>query len=137
MAHPAEGSTAWILAGVAVLAGLIGIYLAYRIYAGPEDRRERIHARFARPLFASENAYWVDKFYYKTIVSPGRTAANWAAFKFDAGFVDGIVNGVAGAVKRLGAAIRPLQTGFVRNYGAMLAAGSVGLLIWFLSRGGL
>jgi hypothetical protein len=37
----------------------------------------------------------------------------------------------------MGTLIRPLQTGFVRNYGVMLAAGSVGLLIWFLSRGGL
>ncbi|NNC40693.1 MAG: NADH-quinone oxidoreductase subunit L [Acidimicrobiia bacterium] len=137
MAHPAEGSTAWTLAGAAVLAGLLGIYLAYRLYAGPEDRRERVLGRFARPIFAWENAYWVDRFYGKTIVLPGKTAADWAAFKFDLGFIDGIVNGVAGAVKRMGTVIRPLQTGFVRNYGVMLAAGSVGLLIWFLSRGGL
>ena len=68
---------------------------------------------------------------------PGKTAANWAAFKFDLGFIDGIVNGVAGAVKRLGETIRPIQTGFVRNYGVLLAAGAVGLLVWFLSRGGL
>ncbi|MDH5372691.1 MAG: NADH-quinone oxidoreductase subunit L, partial [Acidimicrobiia bacterium] len=137
MAHPADGSVAWILAGVAVLAGLLGIFLAYRLFAGSEERREKVLGRFARPISVWENAYWVDKFYGKTIVSPGKTAANWAAFKFDLGLIDRIVNGVAGAVRRLGATVRPLQTGFVRNYGALLAAGSVGLLIWFLSRGGL
>ncbi len=34
-------------------------------------------------------------------------------------------------------ALRPLQTGLVRNYALILAAGAVGLVIWFLSSGGL
>ncbi len=84
-----------------------------------------------------ENAYYVDDLYGRTLVLPGKRLASWSAFGFDLGVVDGAVNGVGVAVQRIGAALRPLQTGFVRNYGLALAAGTVGLIIWFLSRGGL
>jgi NADH-quinone oxidoreductase subunit L len=84
-----------------------------------------------------ENAYWVDQMYGRTIVLPGKKASNWAAFSFDAKLVDGIVNGVGVLVKRVSAGLRPLQTGLVRNYALVLAAGVVGLVIWFLSSGGL
>ena len=62
---------------------------------------------------------------------------DWAAFSFDARLVDGIVNGVGVLVKRISAGLRPLQTGLVRNYALVLAAGVVGLVIWFVSSGGL
>ncbi len=137
LAHAPEGALLWILAGVSVLAGVVGISIAAALYLGPEDRRERLLGRIRRPWFAMENAYWVDQMYGRTIVLPGKKASNWAAFSFDAKLVDGIVNGVGVLVKQISAGLRPLQTGLVRNYALVLAAGVVGLVIWFLSSGGL
>ncbi len=85
---------------------------------------------------ASENAFWVDRFYGKTIVLPGKKLAQGMA-SFDSFFVDGAVNGVAGVVKRIGVSLKPLQSGYVRSYGATFVAGVIGLVIFFLTRGSL
>ncbi|MFQ5557310.1 MAG: hypothetical protein ACE5GB_07375, partial [Acidimicrobiales bacterium] len=53
---------------------------------------------------------------------------------FDATVVDGAVNGVGRLVRDSGAGLRRLQSGLVRTYAAGVAAGAVGLLVWFLSR---
>ncbi|NND84902.1 MAG: hypothetical protein HKN46_07110, partial [Acidimicrobiia bacterium] len=45
------------------------------------------------------------------------------------------VNGVAWLVRRGGDVLRPVQSGYVRNYSATLIAGAIGLVIWFVSRG--
>ncbi|MDH3398826.1 MAG: NADH-quinone oxidoreductase subunit L [Acidimicrobiia bacterium] len=137
LAHAPEGALLWILAGVSVLAGAIGILIAAALYLGPEERRERLLARIRRPWFAMENGYWVDQMYGRLIVSPGKKASNWAAFSFDNRLIDGIANGVGVVVQRVSTTLRPLQTGLVRNYALVLAAGVVGLVIWFLSSGGL
>ena len=44
-------------------------------------------------------------------------------------------DGPLSGVRRVGGWLRPLQTGFVRNYAAVTFAGVVGLLVWFVSRG--
>ena len=137
LAHAPAGALLWILAAVSVLAGVVGILIAAALYLGPEERRERLLGRIRRPWFAMENAYWVDRMYGRMIVLPGKKVSNWAAFSFDAKLIDGIVNGVGVLVQRVSAALRPLQTGLVRNYALVLAAGVVGLVIWFLSSGGL
>jgi len=137
LAHAPAGALLWILAAVSVLAGVVGILIAAALYLGPEERRERLLGRIRRPWFAMENAYWVDRIYGRMIVLPGKKVSNWAAFSFDAKLIDGIVNGVGVLVQRVSAALRPLQTGLVRNYALVLAAGVVGLVIWFLSSGGL
>ncbi|MGZ5383209.1 MAG: NADH-quinone oxidoreductase subunit L [Acidimicrobiia bacterium] len=137
LAHAPEGALLWILAGVSVLAGVIGILMAAALYLGPGERRERLLASIRRPWFAMENAYWVDQMYRRVIVLPGMKLSNWAAFSFDNRLVDGIANGVGVLVQRVSAALRPLQTGLVRNYALVLAAGAVGLVVWFLSSGGL
>ncbi len=137
LAHAPEGALLWILAGVSVLAGVIGILMAAALYLGPEERREGLLARIRRPWFAMENAYWVDQMYGRMIVLPGKKLSNWAAFSFDNRLVDGIANGLGVLVQRVSTALRPLQTGLVRNYALVLAAGAVGLVVWFLSSGGL
>jgi len=49
--------------------------------------------------------------------------------------IDGLVNGVGIAVRRLGARLRPLQSGFVRAYGSLLAAGALLVVGWIVARG--
>ena len=131
LAHPPEGGTAWILAAVSVAVGLAGIFLAYRVYlAGPRPDESGTLWRWSR------NGYYVDDLYGNTIVLPGKLSAAWMAFFVDAKIVDGAVNGTGIVVRWIGDRMRPLQTGLVRNYGVWVLLGTVGLLIYFLSRGG-
>ena len=46
--------------------------------------------------------------------------------------IDGAVNGVGRLARSVGEWVRPLQTGFVRNYGALLLAGTVIVIIWMV-----
>ena len=55
-----------------------------------------------------------------------------AVARFDAGVVDGAVTGTATGVRSVAERLRRGQTGFVRNYSAIVVAGVLGVLIWFV-----
>jgi NADH-quinone oxidoreductase subunit L len=61
--------------------------------------------------------------------------AEVGAFDFDAGIVDGAVNGVGRLVREVGEWARPLQTGFVRNYGVLFLAGALVVITWLVAGG--
>ena len=132
-----EADTFIPLAIVSLLAALAGIAVALVLYLGPLGARARLVRRLGSAWETVRNGYYVDEMYGAAIVSPGKSAANWTAFVVDSQIVDGAVNGVGQAVRGLGRALRPLQTGFVRSYGVGIAAGAIALLIWLLARGGL
>ena len=115
-------------------AAVAGMAVAWSIYSKSAKIRTVFDRSTRRPFLVWENAYWVDDIYGNLIVLPGKALA-MAAAKFDGAFVDGIVNGVGAVTSRLSTALRPLQTGFVRNYAAGLAAGAVAVAIWLLTSG--
>lgn len=113
------------LAAVAVLAALLGIGLAARIY---------LQGRM-RPV---EPAILAEGWRYDSTISafmggPGR-AGFQATADFDATVIDGAVNGVAHAVSGSGRGLRVLQSGYVRSYALGVAVGVVALLGYFLTR---
>ncbi|HEU4321360.1 MAG TPA: NADH-quinone oxidoreductase subunit L [Acidimicrobiia bacterium] len=132
--HPPEGWGMFILlAGLSVLAGAAGVAAAFLTYRQPADDWEGFEGAF-EPLWGTwEEAYHIDDIYGRVIVAPGRKAAEVAAFSIDLPIIDGAVNGVARLVRGVGVWARPLQTGFVRNYGALLLAGTVTIVIWLVA----
>ena len=137
IAHPPDAvATQLALAAVSVVAALVGIGMAAFLYLRATDEaRDRFLGLFRRPWFAWENAYWVDQVYGTLIVAPGKRISEWLATAFDQSVVDGLVNGVGGVTKRVGGLLRPLQSGFVRAYGALFAIGAAALIAWAVSRG--
>ena len=137
LAHaPEDGFLVAALALVSAAAGAVGIAIAYLVYSRASDEaRERMLGWVRRPFMAWEHGYWVDGAYGRLIVKPGLALAEWCAGFVDQRMIDGLVNGVGGAVRRAGLRLRPLQSGFVRSYGALLAAGAVGLAAWIVTRG--
>ena len=131
--HPPEGIGMFLLlAGLSVLAGLAGAGAAFITYRQPKENWEGFERGF-EPLWGTwEEAYRVDEVYGRVIVAPGRKTAEVAAFGIDLPVIDGAVNGVGRLVRGLGEWVRPLQTGFVRSYGALLLAGTVTVLIWLV-----
>jgi len=138
--HVAEapaGGMAWLLSGISVLVALGGIFVAWRLYNRADATEERWTTTIPSLWRRMGHAYYIDDVYGTLVVAPGKLLAAFSAFVFDKRIVDGAVNGVGAVVRRVAASLRPLQTGYVRTYALTIAAGAIGLIIWFLSTGGL
>jgi len=124
------GPTPWVLAGLALLVALLGIGLAWALYASPagERRRQAVYARAHLLVDAARNKFYVDEIYGRTVVLPGKALCNLAAYTIDARVVDGVVNGTGRLVAGSAEGLRRLQTGYVRNYGATFLLGVVVIL---------
>jgi NADH-quinone oxidoreductase subunit L len=132
LAHAPAAGTQWALAIVSVLAAVAGLaYATRRYFFRPPPPEESDTWRWVR------NGYYLDNIYGDTLVLPGKLGAAWTAFVADQQGVDGAVNGVGWLVRRLGSALRPVQTGFVRSYGAVMMAGTVALVAFLVFRVGL
>ena len=133
MQHAPEGWGMFaVLAALSVLAGLAGIASAWLAYNRPPAAWQRFEAGFGKVWEAWASAYRVDDLYGAAIVAPGKSIAEAAAFQADARGIDGAVNGIGWVFRRLGDALRGLQTGYVRNYGAGFGIGILAVVIWLV-----
>ena len=123
-----------VLAGLSVAAGLAGAAAGYLAYHRPAELWRRFETGFGRLWQAWAGGYRVDDLYGATLVKPGRRLAETAAFSFDLGVVDGIVNGAGAVARGVGTFGRRLQTGLVRSYALVFGAGFLALVIWMLVR---
>ena len=69
--------------------------------------------------------YYIDELYNYTIVKP----TLWIADKVlvgitDAKIIEGLVNGVPGAIGKFSQKLRKVQTGLAQHYGIFMAAGA-------------
>jgi NADH-quinone oxidoreductase subunit L len=153
------------LLGIAIVVAFLGIGVGFVLYGGlrglaTEEAWERRFPALHRVL---SNKYYVDELYDKTVIG-GTWALARLLFRFDAGFidgllvngarnvtvtaamisgffdkyvVDGLVNLVAIILDAFSKLFRRLQTGYVSNYALVLAAGMFALVIVyvFLHRG--
>ncbi len=129
-----EGLSTLGLSVIATAIALGALAVAWWVYAsGRVDRlglRERL-----QPLPRAAAAGWyVDRAYSTLFVNLGIAAARFSANVLDAKVVDGFVNGLGGGVRRLAAAGRRIQTGFVRSYALGFFLGAVGVLLWVGTR---
>jgi NADH-quinone oxidoreductase subunit L len=113
----------YLLVAIATAAALIGVMLAWLVY-----ERKRIKP-WEPVLFA--NGWYYDWAITWFMGNPGRDAFQ-AVADFDAKVVDGAVVGSGVAVKAVATEVRKGQTGFVRQYAAVIGIGVVLLLAWFV-----
>lgn len=132
-AHLPEGAVPWVLAVISVGAAIAGALYAYRRYQGEGAVDKAPIGSGSWSLV--EQGYKVDDLAGKYVVAPGRAISNFLAFVFDRNVIDGAVNGLAKVTGRAGASLSKIQSGFVRQYGLGILAGTLGLAIWFASRG--
>ena len=124
------GGLQWLLALVAVAGGVVGVVGAAAIYL-----RHRLPTTLVE-WPAAARAFYVDEAVTRFVGGPGRRAFELVA-AFDVKVVDGAVDGVGRSVRAGGTALRRVQSGFVRFYALLTAAGAVALLVWFLTRASL
>ena len=121
------GGTKWVLAGVAIVAGLTGIWIAVQFYLKKSAPAKAVEL----DIFA--RAWRYDETITKVAGGPGRRAFNEVA-RFDRRIVDGAVNGIGSLVQTGANWLRQSQTGKVRSYALGIAVGAVILLVYFIAR---
>lgn len=117
-----------LFSAIATAAGTLGILAGLGVW-----RRGPDQPKFEPNILRRGFGY--DQILASLFGGPGRAAAEAAAFKIDAGLIDGAVNGVATTVRAGGGQLRRLQTGYVRNYALGIATGTVLLLAYVVGRG--
>jgi NADH-quinone oxidoreductase subunit L len=129
------GST---LEGISVVFGLIGLYIAYRIYRQgiPSPEGDPLPERLGVTGRLFQHAYYFDEIIANLVRGPVYRFADWLNRGFDLGIIDGAVNGVATLVRDAGGRLRRVQTGLVRNYALGVVLGAVALLVFLAVRAG-
>ncbi len=127
-----------ITAGVTVALAVLGGWAGWRLYgqgpiadAAAPDPLQRAVGGLFRVL---EEKLWVDTLYDRLVVQLYRRSAYFVSAVFDERLLDATVDGIARLIGRLSAAVRPLQTGFIRTYALVFVLGVVLLIAYFVLR---
>ena len=128
-------TAAWIGLIIGAAVGLTGIAITFAVYVrrpgtarALEQRLRPLHDFFARK-------WYFDELIDVLVVRPGAAFGRFAQSTFERVFVDGtLVGGTAGIVRAGSAAVRALQTGFLRYYAALLLLGLAATGLYFLIR---
>lgn len=129
--HPSAGAE-WAGLAVGAVIGLAGIAIAWRIY-GKGGNAASIQARFGALHKFFVNKWYFDEAIDFMFVRPTAWLGRFANSTFERVFVNGaLVGGSTGAVRVLSAAVRGIQSGYLRYYAALLLVGLTGLSAYFL-----
>jgi NADH-quinone oxidoreductase subunit L len=130
----ASGILEWVLMALSGIIAIVAIILAQYMYLVNPDRPGRLSKRYASLYKLLVNKYYVDEIYMAGVVNPLRNLAGFLSQTFDAGIIDGAVNGLAAFFGRTGEETRKLQTGYVRNYSLAMLVGVVVMLGYLILR---
>jgi NADH-quinone oxidoreductase subunit L len=130
-----EPSGSMVLVGMLIGAGLglLGIFIAYQLWVVHPERPAAIQARFSALHRVFVNKWYFDEAIDRVVVRPTAWVGRFANSTIERGLVNGaLVGGASGAVRAASAAVRGIQTGYLRYYAALLLVGLTGLGAYFL-----
>jgi NADH-quinone oxidoreductase subunit L len=116
-----------VLAVLATLGAVAGVFLAYRVY----QQKKLDPARIELPVLA--HAWYINDSYAAVVGGPGEAAFQGIA-DADANIVDGAVRGVGAGTKEAGKLLKPVQSGLVRTYALGVAVGAAVLVAIVITR---
>jgi NADH-quinone oxidoreductase subunit L len=129
--EPSNGS-AWEGLGAGALISLLGIGIAYWMYVRRPGTAPALQKRLAGLHSFLWHKWYFDELIDALVVRPWLAAGRFCSNVFEPGVVQGIVDATTGFVRGTGAAVRAVQSGFVRAYALLLIAGFAGLGLYFL-----
>jgi NADH-quinone oxidoreductase subunit L len=133
VANPSDGLLILGLVLGAAL-GVLGIFIAYTIWGRHEgELAVRLTERFAPVHRFFVNKWYFDELIGWLVVKPFAWFGRFAQQTFERVFVNGtLVGGTSGVVRAGSAAVRALQSGFLRAYAALLLLGAGLVILYFL-----
>jgi NADH-quinone oxidoreductase subunit L len=121
----------WLSTGLTVIAGLLGIFIAWRLYGRGFSYKENKNPLYQLVL----HKYYVDEILTALIIEPviwfGRTATRF----LESDALDGGSQGMAWLLRGTSAGLRRLQTGYMRNYALAILIGAVLIIVYYAVRG--
>jgi NADH-quinone oxidoreductase subunit L len=113
--------------------GLAGIAIAYRIWVKNPAFAVRARERFGAVYELLWHKWYFDELIDFAVVRPAAAFGRFATGTFERVFVqDTLVGGSTGIVRAGSAAVRAVQSGFLRYYAALLVLGVTGVAFYFL-----
>ncbi len=113
--------------------GLSGIAIAYRIWVKDPSFAVRARERFGAVYELLAHKWYFDELIDALVVRPAAAAGRFAQGTFERVFVqDTLIGGSTGIVRAGSAAVRAVQSGFLRYYAALLVLGLTGVAFYFL-----
>src|SRR5215213_4521323 len=120
-----------LIVGAAI--ALTGIFIAYTLWVRRPEVPARLQERFAFVHRVFVNKWYFDEAIDLVVVRPTAWVGRFCATTFERVFVQGaLVGGTSGLVGLASAAVRRVQTGYVRYYAALLLMGLTSLGAYFL-----
>jgi NADH-quinone oxidoreductase subunit L len=114
---------------IASSAGLLGIALAWMMYVARPGMADSFAGSIKGLYTFVYNKYCVDELYDAAIVKPLVSGSRVVLWKgMDAGFIDGMVNGVGARARNFGSLLRLMQSGNIRSYATWVLLGSVAVI---------
>jgi NADH-quinone oxidoreductase subunit L len=129
--EPSGALTAVGLVVGAVIA-LSGIFVAYTLWVRRPELPRELQERFAFLHRLFVNKWYFDEAIDLVFVRPAAWLGRFASTTFERVVADGLVGAVAGLVRLASAAVRRVQTGYLRYYAALLLMGITSLGAYFL-----
>jgi NADH-quinone oxidoreductase subunit L len=113
--------------------GLGGIAIAYRIWARDPSIAVRARERLAGVYELLWRKWYFDELIDALVVRPCAACGRFAQTTFERVFVqDTMIGGSTGVVRAGSAAVRAIQSGFLRYYAALLVLGVAAVSLYFL-----
>ncbi len=121
--EPHDTGTELALTGLSVILGLIGIGIGFAVFGkNPLKQMPRL----------LENKYLVDEFYDATIINPIEQTSRHLLWKVvDVKLIDGFVNRLARGFAGLANEMRYGQSGYARQYAAVILIGAIAVIGYF------
>jgi NADH-quinone oxidoreductase subunit L len=114
-----------ILAGVSILAAVLGLFLADFFYRRRPDAATKLATSLRGLHTTLVHKYWIDELYAKVIVMPLLMLSRYVLFYgVDKGIVNGSAAAAAAGTRGAGSILRRMQSGNIRSYAGWLAAGA-------------
>jgi NADH-quinone oxidoreductase subunit L len=131
--HDPSTSAEWIGLVIGAAIAISGIAAAYRIWVLRPGTAPALEKRFAAIHTFLWNKWYFDELIDLLVVRPTLWCGRFAESVLERIFVSGtITGGTVGVIRAGSAAVRRLQTGFLRYYAAAIVVGLSGVALYFL-----
>jgi NADH-quinone oxidoreductase subunit L len=124
----------WLGLVLGAALGVLGIFIAYTIWGRENgERAAALQARVPALHRFLYNKWYFDEAINYLVVQPWAWFGRFAQQTFERVFVNGtLVGGTSGLVRAGSAAVRAMQSGFLRAYAALLLLGAGLVILYFL-----
>jgi NADH-quinone oxidoreductase subunit L len=131
--HEAGGGLLVFSVAASIVAALVGVGVAWRLYGTRSDVPARLRARFPWAARTLEHKFYFDELYDRLFYEPASRGAVLLERAIERPLVLGTVGEIASTVRGFGRRVAATQTGLLRLYALLIAGGLAVLVVVFLA----